>query len=154
MKKNWENYEEVSIYLLNQFAEQFGLKIVEEKQKLSGSDTDWEIDGKGILLDGSAFIVVECRRYKNTKQSQEKMAALAYKIQDLGAAGGIIVSPLGLQEGAEKIAKCNNIINVKLSPNSTTSEYILSFLNNVCIGVADRLTVSATLLSGTLETVT
>ena len=154
MKKNWENYEDVSIYLLNEFAEKFRLKTVESKQKLSGLDTEWEIDGKGILLDGTAFIVVECRCYKNTKQSQEKIAALAYKIQDLGASGGIIVSPLGLQEEAEKIAKNNDIINVKLSPNSTTSEYILQFLNNLCIGFVDNLTVSVAPLGGTLEKIT
>lgn len=153
MKKNWETYEEVSIFLLNEFSEKFDLRAVEDKQKILGSDTEWEIDGKGILLDGTAFIVVECRQYRSSKQSQEKVAALAYKIQDLGAAGGIIVSPLGLQEGAERIAKKNNIVNVKLSANSTTSEYILLFLNNVCIGVADRFNVSATLIGGSLETV-
>lgn len=154
MKKNWETYEEVSVYLLNEFAEKFGLNTVEKKQKLPSLATEWEVDGKGVLLDGTTFIVVECRLYKTTKQSQEKMAALAYKIQDLGAAGGIIVSPLGLQEGAEKIAKSNNIISIKLSPNSTTSEYILSFLNSVCVGLTDSLTVTATILGGALETVT
>ncbi len=30
----WRNYEEVSVYLLNQFGEHFGLEVVEGKQKL------------------------------------------------------------------------------------------------------------------------
>lgn len=153
MKKQWKNYEEVSVYLLNEFCEKFGLQRFEKKQKLSGLATEWEIDGKGVQSDGSVFIVVECRCYKTSKQSQEKIAALAYKINDLGAAGGIVVSPLGLQAGAKKIAEQSNIVSVKLSQNSTRSEYILSFLDCICIGVLESLNFSSTiLLGGTIET--
>lgn len=67
MKKKWENYEDVSIYLLNQISKKFGLSHVENKQKLSGLATEWEIDGKGVLLNDTAFIVIECRRYTTSK---------------------------------------------------------------------------------------
>jgi hypothetical protein len=40
---------------------------------------------------------------------------LAYRIIDTGADGGILVSPLGLQEGAERVAAAENIISVRLN---------------------------------------
>src|SRR5215210_705819 len=96
----WESYEQVAAYLLNQFASEFGLERVEGKQKVVGqrSGTDWEIDAKGFRSGDTGFVIVECRRYTTSKQNQGKVGALAYSIIDSGAEGGIIVSPLGLQE--------------------------------------------------------
>ena len=37
---------------------------------------------------------------------------MAYRISDTGAEGGIIVSPLGVQEGGKKIAETENIVTV------------------------------------------
>ncbi|MCE9678910.1 hypothetical protein LZP69_06885 [Shewanella sp. AS1] len=143
----WQTYEEVATYLLNQFASEFELDGFSGKEKLSGmiSGTNWEIDGKGFTDGRDKFVIVECRRYTTSKQSQEKMAALAYRIHDIGAAGGIIVSPLGMQAGAEKIAKAENIISVKLTPESTTNEYVLAFLNKIYVGLADSVTVTTSI---------
>ena len=47
-------------------------------------------------------------------------------------------SPLGLQEGAEKVAKAENIRNVILDPASTTTNYILKFLNEVHVGIGEK----------------
>lgn len=46
----WRTYEEVAVYLLNQFADALGLERVEGKQKIGGNITtaEWEIDGKGV----------------------------------------------------------------------------------------------------------
>jgi hypothetical protein len=41
--------------------------------------------------------------------------------------GGIIVSPLGLQEGAQKVANAENVKHVTLGPDSTTNEYVMRF---------------------------
>jgi hypothetical protein len=65
------------------------------------------------------------------------LAALAYRIEYTGAQGGIVVSPLPLQEGAEKVAQASDIRHVILSPESTRLEYILKFLNQVMVGVHD-----------------
>ena len=46
--KAWRTYEEVADHLLNRFANEFGLKFVEGKQKIQGSATTWEIDAKGV----------------------------------------------------------------------------------------------------------
>jgi hypothetical protein len=138
-RKAWHTYEEVAQYLLNQFAERFGFVRFEGKQILQGhiSGTEWEIDAKGVSSVNGMFLIVECRRYTRSRQSQEKVGALAYRIQDTGASGGIIVSPLGLQEGADKIARAANIHSVLLNAECTTTEYILKFLNDVYIGVSD-----------------
>ena len=145
----WESYEQVAAYLINQFANEFGLQRVEGKQEVVGqrSGTSWEIDAKGVRTGDTGFIIVECRRYTTSKQSQEKVGALAYRILDSGAAGGIIVSPLGLQEGAERVGAAENIVNVQLDENSTRHEYILRFLNKVMIGTSISFKGSLELLA-------
>lgn len=144
---SWQSYEEVAVYLLNQFAEHFELEAVEGKQEVTGlrSGTEWEIDGKGVYQNGSGFIVVECRRYTTSKQNQGKLGELAYKIIDTGAKGGIIVSPLGLQEGAERVANAENIISVHLSPESTQTEYLLRFLTQVMVGFRGQVSSEGSL---------
>ena len=143
-KKSWESYEEVAAYLLGQMANEFGLRKFEGKQRIEGyrSGTEWEIDAKGVSDNDGIFLIVECRRYTTSRQSQEKVGALAYTIHDTGATGGIIVSPLGLQSGAEQIANAENIHSVILDPNSTTTDYFLEYLNGIRIGVSDRVTIS------------
>jgi len=143
----WRSYEEVAAYLLNQFASEFGLKRVEGKQEVVGqrSGTTWEIDAKGFRQGDSGFFIVECRRYTTSKQNQEKLGGLAYRIIDTGAEGGIIVSPLGLQEGAERIAAAENIVSVQLNGGSTQHEYILRFLNKIMIGLHDTISFKESL---------
>ena len=124
MTRAFETYEQVAAFLLNEFADHLGLERVEGKQDVPGlvSGTTWEIDGKGLKADGEAFIIIECRRYTDSRPNQEALGALAYRIRDTGAAGGIIVTPLGIQEGAAKIACAEGIVSVRLDPTSTTSD--------------------------------
>lgn len=137
--KKWESYEEVAVHLLDQFAGHFGLERVEGKQGVVGlrSGTTWEIDGKGVCQDGVAFVIIECRCYTTSKQNQEKMGALAYRIMDTAAEGGIVVSPLGLQEGASRVASAERIVDVQLNENCTQYEHVLKFLNEVMVGLKD-----------------
>lgn len=138
MKPEWERYEQVAEHLLAQFSEVFGLGRVEGKQIVRGQATDWEIDAKAVKFGGEAFLVVECKRYTNSRMSQGPMGALAYAIKDVGAAGGIVVTPLGLQAGARKIAEKDGVHSVILTPESTTTDYIMKFLNRVFIGASVR----------------
>src|SRR5688500_1848391 len=141
--KNWEKYEKVAAYLLNEFAEKFGIDRVEGKQTIKGqkSGTEWEIDAKGVRDNDNVFLIIECRRYLSSRQKQDKLGTLAYSIHDTGAAGGIIVTPLGLQKGAEKIAKAENIHNVILDENSTTTDYIMKFLNEMYVGISEKIPI-------------
>ena len=144
MSQKWKSYEQVATHLLDLFASDFGLDRVEGKQHVEGhhSGTKWEIDAKGVCNGNDGFINVECRRYTTSKQNQEKTGALAYRIIDTGADGGILVSPLGLQEGAERLAKAENIVEVRLDENSTNHEYLMKFLNKTMIGLHDTISVS------------
>jgi hypothetical protein len=141
---HWESYEQVAAYLLDQIADVLGLELVEGKQSLAGnrSGTQWEIDGKGVKLRDGGFVIIECRRYTKSKQKQEQVAGLAYRILDTGAEGGIVVSPFGLQEGAAKVAAAENIQTVFMNENSTRTEYILRFLNNTFVGLSDSVSVT------------
>lgn len=131
--KAWQSYEEVAVYLLNQFVRKFGLDEFQSGQTIEGkrSGTKWKIDGKGVNGQEGIFIIVECRRYMRSRQTQEEIGGLAYRIMDTGASGGILVSPLGLQDGAAKVAGAENIHSVLLDENSTRTEYILAFLNEL-----------------------
>jgi hypothetical protein len=147
--KTWETYEEVAAYLLDQIAAEFELDRFESKQKVLGkrSSTEWEIDAKGIGKGDEIFFIVECRRYTTSRQNQEKLGSLAYRIIDTGAKGGILVSPLGLQEGAAKLAQAENIYNVLLDKNSTRTEYVLKFLDKMRVGkhLEGKLTLKGSL---------
>ncbi|MER6206533.1 hypothetical protein [Streptomyces sp. NPDC001642] len=161
-EKGWKSYEEVAVFLLDQIAEKFGLDRVEHKQGVIGrsTGTTWEIDGRGVKVGEEGFVIIECRRYTTSKLNQEAMGGLAYRIFDTGAAGGIIVSPLGLQEGATKVANAENICTVRMDANSTRTDYLFSFLNEVFVGVSDTVlvtesvTITVTRVDGTQETLT
>ncbi|WP_434026804.1 hypothetical protein [[Pseudomonas] boreopolis] len=144
-EKQWKTYEEVAAYLLNEFAVHFGVGRFEGKQLVAGeSGTEWEIDAKGCSADASHFIVVECKRHTKSGISQAITAALAWSIQDVGASGGILVSPIGLQEGAKKVASKANVVEVLLNQDATTTDYFLEFLNKVFLSVSDTVNVKFT----------
>lgn len=142
--KAWESYEQVAQFLVDRMHEHFGLSYVDGKQKIKGkrTGTSYKIDGKGVLKDREGFVILECRRYTTSRLKQKNMAALAYRIHDTGAKGGIIVSPLGLQKGARIIAKAENVVSVRLDENSTTKNYVLEFLNKIFAVVTERETTS------------
>lgn len=141
-KVTWETYEEVAQYLIGQFAHEFRLEHIEGKQSVSGnSGTSWELDAKGVRDYGESIILIECKRYTTKKVSQEIVAGLSFRIMDTNAVGGIIVSPLGLQRGAELVAAHKNIVNVRLDKDSTTTQYIMEFLNNICVGFTDNVSI-------------
>jgi hypothetical protein len=52
---------------------------------------------------------------------------------------------LGIQSGAELIAKAENIVNVLLDENSTPTEFSLQFLNKLFLGVEDSLCLNDTI---------
>ena len=144
-----DTYEEVATYLLNEMRDEFGLKKVEGKQRVKGIHalTEYTIDAKGVNKGNEGFVIIECRRRTTTKQNQESLGALAYRIFNTGASGGIIVSPLGLQRGAKIIAPAENIHNVLLDENSTTNEFVIKFLKKTMIGTQITATIGLSAVS-------
>ncbi len=143
-QQSWERYEGVARDLLNRFREHFGLDRVEPKQQIAGrSGTSWEIDAKGVCEgENCAVMLVECRQYRSKRLNQEVVAGLAYRITDTCASGGIIVSPLPLQEGAKKVAGANHIIHVQLGPDSTPEDFVIAFFSKVFVSLSDRVAMS------------
>jgi hypothetical protein len=145
----WQSYEEVARYLLEKMADQLGLglQLVEGKQKLAGrSGTKWEVDAKGVKTEDGEIVIVECRRKPTSKLNQRAVGAFAYTIHDVGAAGGIIVTPIGLQKGGGIVGKYEGIHVIRLDESSTTTDYVLEFLNKVHIGASAKpLTITATI---------
>jgi len=135
--QSWESYEQVAVEIMNNIAAMLGLERIEGKQSVYGSRSGdaWEIDGKGVKANGESFVIIECRRYTKSRQKQEQVGALAYRILDAGASGAILVSPLGLQAGAKRIAAAENITEFLMGPDSTSEAYVVKFLNNVVIGL-------------------
>jgi hypothetical protein len=131
----WRSYEEVAQFLLNEMASRFGLGRVEGKQLVAGArtGTNWEIDAKGVREGDDGFLIIECRRYTTKGVTQEQMGALAYRVHDTGAAGAILVSPLDPQSGAQIVAQHEGIQHVQLSAESTTTAYVLRFLNEIFV---------------------
>jgi predicted polyphosphate/ATP-dependent NAD kinase len=143
-QQSWERYESVARDLLDHFREHFGFDRVESKQQIAGrSGTSWEIDAKGVCEGtNSAVMLVECRQYRSKRLNQEAVAGLAYRITDTGTSGGIIVSPLPLQDGAKKVAEANNIIHVQLGPDSTSENFAIAFFCRIFVGLSDRVGIS------------
>ena len=138
-KKAWRTYEEVAQFLLDKIASELDLERVEGKQDLVGaSGATWEVDAKGVKDGDEGIVLIECKRYPTSRVKQATVSSLAWQIHDLGASGGIVVSPLGLQEGALKVAAAARIETIHLDPNSTRVEYVLKFLNKVFVGVMFR----------------
>ena len=150
---SWKTYEEVATYLLRNIAAELGLERVEGKQSLHGnrSRTDWEIDAKGVRSGNEGFVIIECRRYA-TAQNQEKVGGLAYRIIDTGASGGIVVSPIGLQSGAEKVAASEGIVHIHLDKDSTPQQFYLQFLNKMFVGIHETVHAVATMTAVHLRT--
>jgi len=128
----WQRYERATRDILQRLRGEFGLSEVEGKQVVHGeSGAAWEIDAKGIVEGSNAFVVIECRRYTTSKLKQEGVAALAWRVQDVGASAALLVSPLGLQEGAAKVAASSSVYEVRLPAHATLEQFVLSFLGNL-----------------------
>lgn len=131
---------------MEQFADHFGLGHVEGKQLVPGaSGTNWVIDAKGVKSDGGGIVLVECRRHTTSKLSQEQLGGVAFRIIDTGAQGGITVSPLDLQKGAKLVAAHANIVHVMLDPKSTTTEYVMKFLDKFFVGLHGEVSFKSSL---------
>lgn len=132
MKKEtelWKTYEEVARKVISDLRHELDVADVATKQKLTGaSGATWEIDGRATCEGEEGFLVVEARRHTTSGQKQEHLAALAYRIQDLGGTGGIIVSPLPLQSGARIVAEHARILEITLTDDSTPENYMATFL--------------------------
>jgi hypothetical protein len=133
---DWRKYEDYTTQILNDervrhyIEDYFGLYNfkVKPKDKLDGkkTGTKWEVDAYGYDVNNQ-LTLIECKHYKTRFIEQNTVAAFAYIIQDIGAKCGIVVTTLGLQSGAIKVAKAEDIGLIQLHRNSTDSNFFVSF---------------------------
>jgi len=137
MQPTWSIYEDAARTVLANLRQVLGIAAVEGKQSLAGiSGTTWEIDAKAWCEGVDGFLVVEVRRHTSGRLTQEDVAAIAYRIQDVGGSGGIVVSPLPMQKGANLVAAHADIAHVRLTPESTTESYLAEFMGRRFLGEA------------------
>jgi hypothetical protein len=145
MTSHWSVYEDAARRVLTDLRAKLGLSSVEGKQSHVGlSSTTWEIDAKAWREGDDGFLLVEARRHTTSGLKQEEVAAIAYRVQDVGASGGVVVSPLPLQQGAALVARSAGIQHVRLTPESTTESYVAEFLGQRFLGASIHESVTAT----------
>ena len=138
-------YQDAARKALTDIRQVLGVATVEGKQSLDGtSGTAWELDAKAWREGADGFLVIEVRRHTSAGLKQEDLAAIAYRIQDVGGSGGIVVSPLPLQKGAQIVAKSADIAHVRLSPESTTESYLAELMGRRFLGETITESVHAT----------
>ncbi len=139
--KAWRSYEEACAYMISHLADRLGVTGLEGKQRLRGkiSSTRWEIDAKAIDVATGKIVIVEARRHTRARLNQEAVAAVAFRVQDLGAAGAIIVSPHSLQKGARLVADATQVRHVIMAPDSTPDQWVAQLGDVVFVGLHDRV---------------
>src|SRR5262245_34344967 len=126
----WKTYEEVTKAILIDLQTELGLWEVSEGRSYPGqAGTTWNIDVSARREGSDDLVIFECRRQPTTRIKQEEMAAFAYRVRDIGAAAGIVVTPLGLQQGAELIAQAERIETILLNPDASVENYVAQLSN-------------------------
>jgi hypothetical protein len=137
MSSPWVIYEDTARKVLADMRNVLGISGVEGKQTLHGNSlANWEIDAKAWVEGSEGFLIVEARRHTTSRLTQESLAAIGYRIKDVGGSGGIVVTPLPLQKGAMAVATKEGIAHVRLSAESTTESYLAEFLGRKFIGAS------------------
>jgi Restriction endonuclease len=104
------DYERLVKSLMNTEFDGMDAKAFHLKKYMGKSGQPYEIDISFEVRIGTLelTILVECKRYKRPVTVQE-VADFAYRVQDVGAHKGVLVSPNGFQRGALKVAKAEKI---------------------------------------------
>lgn len=142
--KKWCKYEDVVKQLIYDVRDFLEIGRVEGKQKIKGtlSSTEWEVDVVAYNARDEKLILVECKYRSHSKLSQEVLGGFAYRVMDAEADRGIIVTTIGLQEGASKVASASKIIELKLDPNSTSADYIAKIANQIFIKSTESIKIN------------
>jgi len=125
-----------------QTADVLGLDLerIEGKQKLVGkSGMTWEVEGKG---GAGRWRGDRCHRvppiHDLQNQARSNGCARVSNRRRWAPQAEIMVTPIGVQQGGEAIARHEGIQIVQLDASSTTTDYVLKYLNKVLLGATDQ----------------
>ncbi|MCK4392863.1 restriction endonuclease [Candidatus Bipolaricaulota bacterium] len=136
MSSNSKQYEEATKAILDALREHLGLSSVQGEVRYEGkSGTGWKVDASCYRQEDGALVLVECRRKTTRRVPQEEMAGFAFRVGDIGASGGLMVTPIGYQEGAKIVAKAARIGLATLNPDATDTEYVLAIAGRLFRGL-------------------
>ncbi len=144
MATDWLEYENAARTVVVRLRGVLGIGQVEGKQRIVGaSGATWEFDAIAWSDGANNMLVVEARRHTTSRLKQEHIAALAFRVQDVGASGGIVATPLPMQVGANTVAASANIRHILLAPESTPETYLARYLEQSYRGItfADSLSL-------------
>jgi len=131
-KPQWEQYEKLARQVLRDAKSTLKLSRVEPKQKMPGdSGTDWEIDLVAYDRGSEKLVLVECKMRSEDTLNQETVGGFAYRIQDARAKRGILVTTIGLQEGAKKIADHEEIATVLIDGDDDPENYVATVAGQI-----------------------
>jgi len=88
----------------------------------SGHDHEIDVSAKFTIADAKFLLLIECKCY-NKKVSVYDVLAFAQRIDDIGAQKGIMVTKVGYQDGAIKVATSKKIALV-VSENQESWEHV------------------------------
>jgi hypothetical protein len=127
MSKDSDHYEQVTRAILEDLREHLGLTRVMPKGTFDGaSGTEWQIDASSYRAKTGALVLVECRRKTTSRIKQEEVAGFAYRIRDIGAGEGLMVTPIGYQTGAQLVASAEKIGTATLNADATATDYLIT----------------------------
>lgn len=153
-------YEAVVRQILGNLRERLGVCEVRGPARYRGrrSGARWSIEASCHRVRNGALVLVECRRKTTSRVKQEEVAGFAYRVRDIGAAEGLMVTPVGYQRGARIVAGAERIGMAILNADATESEYFLRIADRlfrglragdiVSIGLRERALVRRTCACG------
>jgi hypothetical protein len=132
MVENWRNYEDAArkiIGKLNSMKDELRIEKITDKQKIKGkSGEEWEMEIMASDSESGKPILLECKCWAKPIP-RDVIVSLAYKIKDVGGERGFIITTIGLQKGAKKIAELENIEIIKLNYDATADRFDLVLPN-------------------------
>jgi len=111
MTKECDYYETVTRKIFHNLRESLGIYgVSEDKTKhIGNSSTNWTLDASCYPSEDGILVIIECRRKTTSKVTQEQVGGLAFRVGDIGASSAFMVTPIGFQMGAKKVATAKKL---------------------------------------------
>jgi hypothetical protein len=141
---SWRTFEDAVRAIVTQHGDFFGLGAVAAGpgQVKGESGFIWNIEVIGYAAAHEKLVMFEVRRKTTRNIEPGEAGELALRIQDTGAEKGYFVTPLsrGLSRGAKKVADFRQIGHIQVSADSTPENYIMRCIEQVFVGLTNRVT--------------